>query len=84
MTACPLETEMAEHRFVCQLRAGHDGGHQWWLAAPVNTWLEMPLWTAETLTEDDWENDGHALSFTVTDPGDGGPDRDIRTTREAT
>jgi len=57
MTACPVQTEMAEHRFVCQLRAGHDGDHQWWLAAPVNTWLAMPVWTAETLIEDDWEND---------------------------
>ena len=55
--ACPVQTEMAEHRFVCQLRAGHQGDHAWWLAYPVNTWLTMPSWTAETLIEDDWEND---------------------------
>lgn len=57
MTVCPVQTEMAEHRFVCQLRAGHEGDHAWWLAYPVNTWLTMPSWTAETLIEDDWEND---------------------------
>ena len=58
MSGCPVETEIQEHRFVCILEAGHDDrDHFWWLAAPVNTWLELPdRWTADLLVEDDWEN----------------------------
>lgn len=57
MTPCPVETEMQEHRFRCQLRAGHEGEHAWWLAAPVNTWIPMPeVWTADLLLEDEWED----------------------------
>ena len=56
MTTCPVQTEMSGHRFVCTAPGDHyPDAHVWWLAAPVNTWIPMPLWTAETLTEDDWE-----------------------------
>lgn len=60
---CPVQTEMQEHRFVCTLRAHPpEVDHVWWLAAPVNTWIPLPLWTAETLTEDDWDNGKDALT----------------------
>lgn len=54
---CSLQTERQGHLFRCTLRRGHDEDHIWWLAAPVNTWIPLPVWNAETLTDDDWGDD---------------------------